>query len=139
MVSQLRLDVIAYLPLKAVMLNIEGAGGANPIIEANYNIDTVVRTGVGVYRITILQATMFGVSIENNGVPNIGNAIQASLSSDAHDIKILTISPTEFDLIVTEIIQGSGNKLEFQPYDIIAGDDVGLTILLTIRNELPPL
>jgi len=60
MIIRLRNQLISYLPLKGLMLRIEGAGASDPVIKVNYNVLTVVRTGVGIYVITPVQITFFG-------------------------------------------------------------------------------
>jgi len=76
MIIKLRNQLLSYLPLKGLMLRIEGAG--DPVIKVNYNVLTVNRTGVGIYVITPVQTTFFGVDIISNSTAVLGFAINPS-------------------------------------------------------------
>jgi len=48
-------------------------------------------------------------------------------------------SPGIFTITVSEMIQGTGNRLDFNPYDIIAGDNISVNIFVNAGDgQLPP-
>jgi len=136
MVTELRNDILNYMPIKGVMLKIGGNGiAANPSIIVAYNIASVVRTGIGVYRITLNQSTALGTSILSNGVSSIDFIIAPTVTSELYSAEIVNISTLIFDLITKEGVVGGGNKLEFNPYDIIPGDTVSIMSLISFGNK----
>jgi hypothetical protein len=139
MINLVRLDVTNFTPLKGMLLAITGAGASNPTIDTKYNVTTVVRTGVGVYRVTAIQGTVFGESLTGNSIILVSHSIQPSAVSEAHFAQLVAVSNTEFDIEVTEMTVGGGNKLEVNPYDIIAGDGVDVSVLINLGiGKLPP-
>ena len=55
-VNKLRNEILQFLPFKALMVRIEGAGASDPIIQLEYNVDSVVRTGVYLIMISDLDS-----------------------------------------------------------------------------------
>jgi len=136
MITELRNDVFNYIPIKGAMLKIGGNGiAANPSIIVSYNVASVARTGVGVYRITLNQSTVLGASILSNGVSSIDFIIAPTITSELFSAELVNISALVFDLITKEGVVAGGNKLEFNPYDIIPGDTVSIMSLISFGNK----
>jgi len=139
MIELLRRDVVNYAPLKGLLLAITGNGGSDPSIATSYNVLTVTRTGIGVYRVTAIQNTIFGFSIGSNSAIALSHSIQPSVVSEAHFVRVIAVSPGIFDIEVTELTVGGGNKLEVNPYDILSSDGVDVTFLINAGlGKLPP-
>ena len=139
LITRFKRDVIEFSPLKGFLLSIEGNGANDPIIITGYNISTVVRTGVGVYRITVSQATMFGQPIGVNSAIINSHTIQPSIVSEAHFVTLVSVSAGVFDIEATEMTVGAGSKLEIAPYDIVSGDGIAIVAFLNLGfGELPP-
>lgn len=138
-ISALRDDVVQNFPLKGAMVRIVGNGVGNPTISNTYNIASVVRTGVGVYRGTMTQGSFYGVDLLTNGVFTSGFTIVASANTDNFLVNFTTVSPGIFDCKVYEISQGAGIRLTITPYDILATDTISCALLLNVnRGRLPP-
>ena len=140
MISNLRGDVKDFSVFKGLLLSISGnIATSDPVVNVEYNIASVVRTGIGVYRITAKQDTIFGLLVGANSIVTISHTIQPSAASEAHFVRLVKVSSITFDIEVTEMTVGAGNKLEVNPYDIIAGDGVDTAFLLHLGlGKLPP-
>ncbi len=134
MIQVLRGDVIAFAPLKGMMVKFTGNGTGNPTIVTGYNVLTVIRTGVGIYNVTPIQDTVFGTTIEQISTFSTGFNISSSTTSDAHFVRIVPGAGTTFDIIVTEMTQGSGNRIDFIPFDIQSADIVSGNIFLNLGD-----
>lgn len=140
-VNKLRNEILQFLPFKALMIRVEGAGASDPTIQLEYNVGSVVRTGAGVYRLTLKQATFYGIPLLDNSVSTLNYSIAPNVNTDAYYVSLSPISSTEADIEVFEIAQGAGNKLQYIPYDIIAGDTVSGSLMLNSDidgQRLPP-
>lgn len=138
MIASLRDSVINITFLKGLTSRIEGQGVGQPIVTNDYNIESIVRTGVGVYEYTPKQTTFFGGNIVDRGLPSVSLSISSNPATDLHEytlvagVGIVTIS-------VTAIEQGAGNRLDFLPYDLEAGDYLYLAYLVNAGlGKLPP-
>jgi len=129
MIRRLRGDIISYAPIKGIMLRFEGNGTGNPTILVNYNVASVTRVGVGLYQAVPLQTTMYGQNIVDNSTTTQGFFIQPTAVSEAHFVSV-TASGANFNINVTELTVGGGNKLEVNPYDIIAGDRISINVFV---------
>lgn len=139
MVTALRAEIIQFLPLKGMAIRVTGNDTSNPSIISSYNVDSVTRTGVGVYRLVLTQETFFGIGILANAVSTINYSIEPSLNSDLFSVQIDVVSLTEFDIKVYEVAQGTGNRLDISPYDIQVTDTISGSFLLNINDgRLPP-
>jgi len=139
MIIDLRRRIFDFVPLKGMMLSFEGAGASDPAIITSHNVVSITRTGVGVYNVVLKQITVFGVSIISIGIPTVSFNIATTLVSEAHFVSIKDGAGNSFNIFVTEMTVGGGNKLEVNPYDIIAGDEIRASILLNSGSgELPP-
>ena len=139
MLSTLRSDIRNNIPIKGLMLSVEGNGGANPSIITSYNVLSIIRTGVGVYNVTPIQDTYFGISIANNSVITSGFSIAPSITSELFNVDITPGAGNTFDVNVFELTVGLGSKLEVSPYDILPGDILGFNLLINAGfGELPP-
>ena len=136
-ITKLINNIYNFMPFKAAMLRFEGNGASDPTIEVQYNITSLVRTGTGVYRITITRPTFLGVSVSNFTVASITHSIAPSVNSDFFTSEAITVSSTIFDVQVSEVSQGTGNRLDILPYDIVAGDRVHIMLLMSLGNSLP--
>ena len=134
MIRNLRADVIDFVPVKAMLIKFEGQGASNPTIITEYNILTLTRSGVGVYAGTVDQGTILGQSIFTASVFSSGFVIAPSVGSDFFTLNFVSTGALTFDISVLEVVQGSGNKLDFNPYDILAGDTVSATLLLNLGD-----
>ena len=138
-IEKLRDDIISFVPLKGMMLSIEGAGASDPTIKTSYNVTSAARTAIGVYQITLKQSTFFGVLIGSKGVPTLSFDIAPSATSDFFTVEIVEVFSNIFELKVFEVAQGTGNRLDITPYDILVNDNINTTILLNVGNgRLPP-
>lgn len=140
-INKLRNEVIQFLPLKGLMIRVEGNGLGNPIIQLEYNVSSVARTGVGVYRLTISQETFYGIPVIPNSVATLTYDIAPNVNTDAYYVALNVISTTVIDVQVFEAAQGAGNKIQYNPYDILAGDTISGSLLFNsgIREQrLPP-
>jgi len=117
-------------PGKGFTVTLDGNNSLDPIISNTYNLATVVRTSVGVYRITIAQSTFNGVLIGGIGTIVTSSDISPSLQSDLQIVEVTQIDASNFDVKVQEIIQGAGSSLDALPYDIKPGDRVSVALLL---------
>jgi len=140
MISVLKRDVDDFSIFKGLLLSISGdVATSNPVVNVEFNVASVVRTGIGVYRITAKQSTFFGVPIGVNSIVTISHTIQPTAISEAHFVRLVRVNTITFDIEVTEMTVGGGNKLEVNPYDIISGDGVDTSFLLQLGlGRLPP-
>ena len=139
MINILTNEVINFTALKGAMLNIEGAGAGNPVINDSYNVTSVTRTGVGVYNVVPIQNTFYGLDIFTNSTRAANGVIAPTAASDAHFVELKTGVGSTFDIVITEMVQGVGNRIDFNPYDIIAGDNVTVSVLVNSGlGQLPP-
>jgi hypothetical protein len=136
-ITKLINNIYNFMPFKAVMLRFEGNGASDPTIEVQYNVTSLVRTGIGAYRITITKPTFLGVSVSNFTVSSITHSVAPSVNSDFFTSEAISVSSTIFDVQVSEVSQGAGNRLDILPYDIIAGDRVHVMLLMSLGNRLP--
>lgn len=138
-IGELQFAVANFTFLKGMALRIEGNGGSDPDISVQYNIDTVVRQSEGVYRATLTQDTFFGTLIADNSITTVSFSIVNDGDSDGHFVSVAKITDLTFDISVVGLIQGTGNRIDFDPYDIVAGDFVDIGLLLDAGfGELPP-
>lgn len=139
MISRLRDDLIDYAPIKGLMLAIEGNGASDPTIITGYNIDAVTRTGVGVYEVTLVQNTFYGIAIGDVSVSAIGYTIAPTVTTELYAVSVVSTGALTFDIEVSEVTQGTGNKLDIAPYDIVSGDSVSAALYMNLGGgELPP-
>lgn len=133
---------ISFFPAKGVVVTFEGQGLSDPLISNLYNVDTVTRIGIGLYRVKVLQTTFWGQNIFERATPKLESIIPSNPDSDLHDLEFLDAGAgdDEFDIQVKEVVQGAGNQLDVNPYDIEAGDFVfvGLDINIGRNDDLPP-
>jgi len=69
--DELRGVVVNALPWKGIYVEADGVTGTDPIVGGSYNLDTLTRTGVGLYRVQLRVATIAGISVADNIYPNI--------------------------------------------------------------------
>jgi len=139
MITNLEKDVLEFTALKGMMLTFTGNGAANPTIVTEYNIASLTRTGVGAYRATLKQGTIYGIDISSIAVLTHGSSIVASAGSDFFSVDGKFATPSDFDITVNEVIQGAGTRLTKQPYDVIASDTVSFSLLVNAGGgELLP-
>ncbi len=132
-------NIINTTFLKGFAFRLEGQGVSNPLVTVGYNIRSVIRTGKGVYRVTLTQDTFFGFDVIDNAlVSNSWNIINDA-ASDGHFVTLTDVSPGVADITVVNIEQGTGNRIDFNPYDLVAGDFVDIAGMLNVGSgELPP-
>jgi hypothetical protein len=141
MISGLRSSIISSVLLKGSTLRMEGNGASDPTLANTYNAASVIRQGVGVYRVQVKQITFYGVNILDRGTPALSYIITGDPTTDLHSI---TFQPgsgaaNEFDIEVLAIEQGTGNRLDIVPYDLIAGDFVYFSLEVNAGDgDLPP-
>lgn len=139
MISKLRGEVLSFVPVKAMMLKFEGNGASNPTIDTQYNVASVTRSGVGVYAGTLTQGTFFGEDIFAESIFTSSFVIAPSLTSDMFIVSFVATGALTFDVSVLEVVQGAGNRLDFNPYDILAGDFISASLYLNLGDgSLPP-
>ena len=138
LVSKLRRDVINNVPIKGVMGRIEGNGLSDPTIITSYNLASVVRTGVGVYRATLQQDTMYGIDLLDTGVYAESHSITSDPNTDLHIVRLVPVSSTEVDIEVYAVEQGLGIRIDITPYDFDVGDSISVGLYINAGNgELP--
>jgi len=130
MLENLRRKVIGTTMIKGAMLRLEGNGLSDPTIITAYNIESLGRTSVGVYRGVIQQSTFQGVELISTGIPTLLEVIAPSINTDAFYVRLAPVTGTDFDIEVFEVAQGLGNKIQYTPYDIIAGDIIVASLQL---------
>jgi hypothetical protein len=141
LITKLRHDLVGSVLLKGSALRMEGNGASDPILANTYNIASVIRQGVGVYRVQVKQVTFYGVNILDRGTPALSYIITGDPTTDLHSI---TFQPgsgaaNEFDIEVLAVEQGPGNQLSVTPYDLLAGDFVYFSLEVNAGDgDLPP-
>lgn len=125
-------DTLNFHPVKGMMIRFEGAGASNPTINTQYNVLTLTREGIGDYKLTPERGTAYGKPLGDVSVLTTGFTIAASIVSEAHFLTVVPDGADAFDILVTEMTVGVGNKLEVNPYDILSGDFVSINIFLNV-------
>lgn len=138
MVSDLRYRIINMVPIKGLMLSIIGAGTSAPAIQTSYNVASVTRTGVGVYSVTYQATTFFGTNIATDIIVTSGHVIAPSAGSEFFVVSVTKGVGQTFDITVEEVVVGGGNKLEVQPYDLLATDSVDVSGLINAGHGILP-
>ena len=139
MISAAQFRIFTRVPIKGVMLKITGNGALDPTIQNSYNISSVVRVGVGVYRCTLTQSTFYGYSVLDNGAFSTGFSIVPSVTTDSFSVNVTTVSAGVYDINVFAVTQGAGNKLALIAYDFLGTDSIDATFLLNYGDgRLPP-
>ena len=138
MINKLQSMLVNTVWFKGFGVSFQGQGVADPLISNGYNVESITRTGVGVYTVTPTQSTFFGVSIIENSFPTISYAISPSAETSLFIVGIIG-SGGDATITVKAAIQGAGNQIDVVPYDLVAGDFISATLLLTVgTGELPP-
>ena len=138
MINKLQSVLVNTVWFKGFGVSFEGQGAVSPIVGNSYNVGSVVRTGVGVYTVTPTQATFFGVNVIEKSFPTISYAISPSAETALFIVGIVG-SGGDALITVKAAVQGAGNQIDVLPYDLVAGDFISATLLLTVgTGELPP-
>ena len=138
MISQLRVFLINAVWWKGGSLSFEGAGLSDPITSAEYNIDSVTRSGIGVYDIMLTQETFYGIDVVDFGIPTLTFDINTDANTELHAVKFAAIAGGA-RVTVLAVVQGTGNRLDFDPYDIEAGDHIHMSLMVNAGvGGLPP-
>lgn len=116
----------ATTPALGMLLRITGNGAANPTVVSSYNVASAVRTGVGVYRITLSQSAISGKSITGLGAIALTWSI-APTATAAFSVVPTVISATVIDLEVYSL-GVSGANITRTAYDIIASSTIHATV-----------
>jgi len=119
--------------IKGAMLSFTVDGLGDPVINLNYNIDTVVHTSTGVYTVNIDELDFEGYDVLENSVATIAWVIAPDTLSEVFTVTVtLTATPGEFVLTIKEQIVGAGSKLEWVLYDLAVDDIVEASLLMTL-------
>jgi len=141
MINRLSGRVINNVLLKGVTIILEGDGANDPILTNDYNVVSVIRQGIGIYRVQVKQITFHGVNIFLRGIPNLESVITSNANTDLHEVgfQLSGGGSNEFDIQVFAIEQGTGNRLDIVPFDIEAGDFVYMSLEVNAGDgDLPP-
>lgn len=132
-----RLEVLTYLPTKGLMVQLEGQDTSDPLVRDDaYNVLSVVRQDVGLYRITPIQITVRGQSLAGNSYPSLvlGNTTTPETTSVEYSEGI-----GYFDVQILEIYK-AGSVVDVRPYDLQSGEYLWVSIDLNFIDEsLPPI
>lgn len=124
-------------PVKGAFIRFQGAGASNPTVVDSYNC-SVSRTGVGTYRITVTQQTAFGKTI-TDGVKTVSIRVAPTGTTAVFYAQATVISATVIDIVVYSVTLGASPALARTAYDIVAGDFVDFSVLVSGGNSrLPP-
>lgn len=131
--------LINYVPLKGLMLQMKGAGTANPTIVNSYNLSALNRTGTGTYQITVQQNTFYGLDMFNFFVPVFSWVISPSANTALFSVDVQNTGSFTFNISVYEVTQGAGVALSRTLYDLQTTDTVALAFVLNAGDgRLPP-
>lgn len=128
-------DYKAWLPAKGVLLTIEGQGAGNPILTNPYNVASVVRTGVGVYQVTISQETYFTRNVLTNSIITTSSIIAPLTTS--YDMRTVVTGANTFEIRVYQLAV-LGALVARNPFDLLAGDFLSVNGVFSINSTLPP-
>ena len=139
MVASLGRSLRYSTPIKGCVVKMTGDTLNPPTIDSQYNVTSVTRFGIGVYRVTLQQSTMYGTEIYPNGVVTISHNIAPIAATDYFTVSSVYISPTIFEIKSYEVRQGASPALSLVAYDLTPSDTVDLSILLNYGDgRLPP-
>jgi len=131
-------DLFEFFPVKACSFLIAGNGVLNPVIQHSYNVNGIVRSGVGIYTVTLTQGTINGQSIQSRHTYAIEHLISPSASTDQFRVQVTSFAGTTLVLSVHEVTVGGGSSLVYTPYDLQIGDSVTFNILMNAGSGLLP-
>lgn len=128
-------DCRSWMPVKGVLLTMEGQNTSNPIITNDYNLSSLVRTGTGSYLGTVSQEKYFGRNVLDSSIFSLSEKI--SPITESFSVECFIVSVNTFTINTYKSVV-SGTSVERDPYDIQAGDFVNFTALFSINDSLPP-
>jgi hypothetical protein len=132
------LNTFSFFPVKACSFLVDGNGVSNPVVQHSYNVSSIVRSGVGIYTVTLLQGTINGQSIQSRHTYTIEHLINPSASSDQYRVEVSSFVGSTLVLSVYAVTVGAGTRLEYTPYDLQVGDSVTFNILMNSGSGLLP-
>ena len=131
-----------YVAIKACQLNFTVDGSNNIVYNVEFNINTSSssRVGVGLYEFVLTQTTFDGDDLLSNLTVSMQEEIADSLNSAAYHLSFDNsgLPAGTFRIQVQIIEQGTGNRLEYNAYDLQPGDSVSLTALFNIPGSVLP-
>lgn len=132
MISQLRSDLYGLMPVKGMAVRLGGAGASAPSVTNEYNYSAIARVGVGAYRVTLAQDSVYGSLVIDNGFPSVNHVISPTATTDLYTVDVTKVSDSQLDVKVYEVYLGGGFDLVKNPYDLQIGDYVHLMINMNI-------
>ena len=141
-VAAIQVVVANFSLLKGLKLKFTVDVSNNILHTINYNINTVSssRISTGVYRFTLLQDTFYGYGVIANSTAALTFVIADSATSEGYKVDFAEVTASTFEIRVQSITQGTGNKLQLDPYDLQPGDTITTTAMFGFpTSELPPV
>lgn len=136
-VNNVTSQVLNYTSQKGLMLVATGIDLANPVVLDSYNVDSVLRNDLGVYRVTMKQDHMFNKNVFVASVHNVTYNIQQNATTDVFSVKLTYVTDGVFDIEVFEVTQGVGSGLTLTSYDLKNTDRISISLELTVGGYLP--
>ncbi|MFV2055128.1 MAG: hypothetical protein ACC707_01620 [Thiohalomonadales bacterium] len=118
------LDISA---LKGLVFKFKGAGAVDPTIVTSFNLASLTRVSVGVYRATYSQKILNGVDVTKDSLHHAGYVFG---DNNDHAIEIISTVAGSFDI---RVWQTNSTKVA---YDLVGGDEVSISILLNRSSDL---
>jgi hypothetical protein len=125
---------------KGFMAEIAGGGTGNPVIDKEWNIETVTRIDVGRYRFQLRQTTILGVSIGPLIYFPAPGLYTASIPGTASGVEVVG-SPGgvgTFDVQVYALIEQPSGNLQRENYDLLATDELTVVGLMDMSGGKLP-
>ena len=125
--------VVTAVPWKAVMAYIQGVnpGTVNPTYTNSYNVASIVRTGVGLYRVTLQFPVVQGITVLPLVYPLY--TLQVAPANYPLDTKLFLMQfiPVDanlgiFDVQIIAATEGANGKITLVNYDLKTGDALWL-------------
>lgn len=137
-ISDLNTNIFEWFPVKACAFSIDGDGANDPTINHSYNVTSIVRTGTGVYDVTLTQSTVNGTDIADRATYAIAWKIADSGNTELFRVEVDSFAGSTLTINVYEVTANVAD-LEYTAYDFIAGDNITLTVLMNAgTGALPP-
>lgn len=128
--------------LKAFALSFTGRNTNGLVtMSQDYNIATGNRVAIGIYEFTLIQTSFSGSNILDNITGATSHTFTPNVTTElfAVDIQTAGLASDTFRILIYEVVQGAGNKLDILPYDpVTVGDLALISGLLNKPGAIPP-
>lgn len=129
-----------YSAIKGFIAKFTVDGSNNLVYTSAYNINDLAssRTGVGVYRFTLAQATYFTENVITNSTVSVDTLIAPTATSETFVVELVEAGTDTFDIKVYEVVLNVSNILVKQAYDLLPGDIINLVGVFNTPNSSLP-